>query len=557
MLYLIPFRRVFRKWRRSSDVEYCNDRQHLTLINTLTHKAINHLPIPWHELFAEQLLRRPNSPGPASEHAMQYRLSVAKADRKHSRNQIATVAAGADQFYAKQYRQFLNPTMGAFAMSATQALLGCGGSKQGRIWQRYRPTHAAVIQKIDNMMPLWVLNKQTLAIPLLLPNLAETDPTTIEQWLSGVKALPKSYRALINGQELRCYERRVVARERSGDGTLLELLDAVKHTGKLAVLALHPHDPDAMGLHITLYDVGFVGAEQLVSAYGLPPESCTEHMALANRLNRHLVYCVGGTEEVFTQCSQNLFVKQSLSAESTPKKACMPLAWHPTLPLQRLISQQFEMIQVTVAFSGLPGASPRNGVQGKAAFVGHQHNKPVLLIPYHPGNAVHGHAAKIWTNPYASMVISDDHTALTRVIISGSARVITHAEVKRDFPKIVEQVASQLNRHGLPIAEPEYWFLQEVQMLVQEIEPLAANKLSPNRASCTISAGGEALHNKKPSYFDADSLPAYDQHLHHENQHNGRPIDAEGLEHRSWIQRLQPALEARRNQLALLEQAPL
>ena len=90
-----------------------------------------------------------------------------------------------------------------------------------------------------------------------------------------------------------------------------------------------------------------------------------------------------------------------------------PNAWNPALPLERLLAQQFETFQVTVSASGVPGASPRNGDCGKAVFLGHRARKPYVLIPYHAGNAVHGHAAKLWSNTQGTIVIYDDHSALS------------------------------------------------------------------------------------------------------------------------------------------------
>jgi hypothetical protein len=50
----------------------------------------------------------------------------------------------------------------------------------------------------------------------------------------------------------------------------LEVIDAVRHTGKRAVLVLHPHDPDAMGLHITLFCITFLNPSSLQLTMGCP-----------------------------------------------------------------------------------------------------------------------------------------------------------------------------------------------------------------------------------------------------------------------------------------------
>ena len=54
--------------------------------------------------------------------------------------------------------------------------------------------------------------------------------------------------------------------------------DPIDFTRKLAVLALHPHDPDAIGLHITLFDIDFLTPGQLAAEYGLPAESLDAHI---------------------------------------------------------------------------------------------------------------------------------------------------------------------------------------------------------------------------------------------------------------------------------------
>jgi hypothetical protein len=122
----------------------------------------------------------------------------------------------------------------------------------------------------------------------------------------------------------------------------------------------------------------------------------------------------------------------------------------------------------------------------------------VLLIPYHPGNFIHGHAAKLWTNPFGSLMISDDHTFLTRVIISGPCRVHKHNYIKVNFPEAAAAVANQKGRTGKPSPEPEYWFIQDVAKLIIQNEPTSMNILYPGRETCSISAGGQTMHGKKP-----------------------------------------------------------
>lgn len=198
---------------------------------------------------------------------------------------------------------------------------------------------------------------------------------------------------------------------------------------------------------------------------------------------------------------------------------------HAHLSVQRLVNRQFEAIQVTVSASGLPGASPRNDEIGKAALMSSRRNRPVLLIPYHPGIAVHGHAAKLWSNPHGTVVIADDHHTLCRVTVSGPARIVSRHVARRQFPEITAQVAAQHGRNGKPLADPEYWFVQEIRVLVAQRKPLSANMLDANRPACNISADGQARHGEKPGYINDDNLPPYDCHLQHQREAAGRPAD--------------------------------
>jgi hypothetical protein len=260
-----------------------------------------------------------------------------------------------------------------------------------------------------------------------------------------------------------------------------------------------------------------------------------------------LLFCVGGTEEVFTQCSQNLFVKRPMAPHATGRESFYPPPepWHAGLPLERLLASQFEAIQITVSSTGLPGASPRNGDLGHVAFVGRRRGRVFLLVPYYPGNLVHGHAAKMWSNPYGTLVISDDHASLRRVSLSGPARVAAHGEVRRRFPAIAEGVPQNHGAKSLP----EYWFVQEVAQMVVQREHLAPHRLDPARPTCSISAGGHARHGKKPHYFAAEGLPRYDLKWQHRREAEGRPSDPDGTSYRNWSNNVQDALRQRRRHL--------
>jgi len=527
-----------------------DDRYRLTHFRTFIRRAMSVVPPVWRERVAEHFLRRAGAPGPAAEHVVQYLLSAAKSKRKSHSLAGATVARGADCFYERQYRQYFNPAMGAFAMTATQALLASGGPPRGLLWWHRRKTYAAMLEETSGALPILVIDRETVALPLLLPppdNQHVRD--AISLWLGGQGNMPLPYRARVAGEEVHCAESHVRARERSADGALLEVVDSAIRSKKLALLALHPHDPDAMGLHITLFAVEVLGAEHVEKAYGLAPDTLNPWREAASREGRMLMVCVGATEEVFTQCSQNLFIKRPVPSEARRARAVQPNAWNPALALDRLLAMQFEALQVTVSASGLPGASPRNGDRGKAVFLGRRCGKAYLLIPYHPGNAVHGHAAKLWSNTHGTIVIYDDHSALSSVTISGPSRVVSQKKIERDFPVIAREVGILKRRNQTPLPDPEYWYLQEVADIVQQREALAANSLDPGRPTCSINAGGEARHGKKPAYFAANTLPPYDQHLQHEREKAGRPQDPSGSQHRQWNESVRSALDSRQAHL--------
>ena len=527
-------------------------RYRLSSFRTLGHHLVGGLPPSLRERAAERFLRRDGAPGPATEHVVQYLLSAAKSKRKGGDRNEATVAKGADLFYERQYRQYFNPVMGAFAMTATRALLGSGGATRGILWRRRRKTYAALSDRDDiGAPPIIVIDRQTVATPILLPEpYTVSEGLAIGRWLSGRGPLPPDYRRLVVGEEVRCAEHGTRAYKRRAVGASIEIVDAVLRSHKLAVLALHPFDPDAMGLHITLFGVQVLTARFVEQDYGLDPVALLPWRSAAEARDSMLVFCVGGTEEIFTQCSQNLFVKRPVTHMPEGRQADSRDVWNPALPLERLIDAQFELLQVTVSASGLPGASPRNGERGRAAFLERRNSRTYILIPYHAGNAVHGHAAKLWSNDFGSLVIWDDTWALSAVTISGPSRVITHHAAMREFPSIAHKLHCQQGRNGTPAPEPEYWFVQKVTELVQQSEPLTANSLDPVRPTCSISAGGRAVHGKKPTYFAADALPPYNQPLQHEREVVGRPLDPTGEEHRLWHETVRGELNARQERLA-------
>ncbi len=528
------------------------ERYRLTTLRSSLHRAAGALPPALREKAAEKFLRRAGSPGPAAEHVFQYLLSAEKAKKKGKARHLeeAAVAKGADNFYERQYRQSFNGTMGAFAATAKMAFVCGGDAPRGWLWGRRRRVHAAMLEETAGAPPIIVINRQTVALPLLLPE-PGAEAAAVEEWLAGRKPMPSGYRAIAAGEEVRCAERQARALRRGADVALVALTDAVLQSGKLAILALHPYDPDAMALHITLFGMEVLEPDRVEEEYGFRPEALDPWRHAASEMGRRPRFLVGGVEELFTQCSQNLFVKRPAAEPDAPRRAAAwPNAWEPGLRLERLLGAQFEILQATVSASGLPGASPRNGDRGKAGYVGRRGTRTFVLIPYFPGNAVHGHAAKLWSNPHGELAIWDDHCALSAITISGPSWTVAHRTVQRDFPAIAAEVATRQNRKGAAAAPPEYWFLQEVAEIVRQVEPLAANSLDPSRPTCSISAGGLAHHGKKPAYFAADTLPPYDQALQHERELAGRPVDPNGDDgYEFWTYELAPAVEARRAHL--------
>jgi hypothetical protein len=439
--------------------------------------------------------------------------------------------------------------MGVFAITATQAVLAAG-ARASKL-RAHRAVRMTMNPAIDGAHPILALDHQSVATPLYLPTPSdEGEYHTLTRWLTAHGPAPLSYQRAMTGDEMRCAQGGALARRRTTAGSMLDLADAALRSQRLAILALHPHDPDAMGLHITLFGVEALTLDALVQDYALAPESLDLWRYAAQAQGALLYFLVGGVEEAFTQCSQNLFVKRRLPAEGGPRRAQWPNAWAPSQPLEQLIGRQFEILQASVSASGLPSVSPRNGAIGTAGFVACDNSRTLVLVPYFAGNAVHGHAAKLWSNPNGALMIWDDHSALCAVTISGPACVLSHAYVVRRFPDIAARIASRKRRNGAPADDPEYWFGQEVAEIIIQDEPIAANVLDPARPVCSIHAAGPAMHGKKPAYFASDSLPPYDMALQREREHPGRPRDPSGAAHQYWERESATALAARLAHLA-------
>jgi hypothetical protein len=485
---------------------------------------------------AEEHLRRPGIPGPAAEHAMQHLVGMwadamtsgsdpDAGPRRKSRSVV--IANGADDFYAKQYRQYLSGAKGAFAATATHALICAGtlplGSGGGRA------VRAAMVEG----SPLVVLDHQSLAVAVPIPRaFSNSDDGALWRWLNAGGEMPDTVSREIEGRAIASLRPGARAVERSRLASVLEVVDVALATGRLAVLALHPRDPDAMGLHITLFGVVGCDAATLAAQHGLDPDFLGSMVDAADSRDHDLLFLAGGTEEIFTQCSQNLFVKRT-PRDDEPAPASN--SWSPSDPLTELLDAQFELLQATVSASGLPGASPRNGDAGSVAYVVDQGEQDAVLIPYHPGNFIHGHAAKLWTNPHGAIVVHDDHDHLRRVTLRGPCRVLSPEEARACFPDVVAtEIARTSTTPGK--REPAYWFEQTVADIVVEAEPLERMALDETRPTCTISAAGQGKYGKKPAYFDAASTPPYDQGLQHRREAAGRPTDPSGHDHRRWLE---------------------
>jgi hypothetical protein len=513
--------------------------------------------------FAEKYLRRPGQPGPAVEHLQQYLVSGTLARRRSDDAAVAiqpegktrgprkpVVVGQADFFYRSQYRARFSAVMGAFAATATQVLAASGSRARGHLWGRHRDCHAAMLPRCESgIRPILVLNDGAVAVAVYIPRSGETaSDLATEKWMFEAAPLPERLARIVKGEEQTAEPGIFRTRICDHTGSVVALVDAARTTGNLALLALHPRDPDAMGLHITLFGVCTVRPDHLVREYGLTDADLDEHRAHAQTQSAILGYLVGGTAEVFTQCSQNLFVKELVSK---PVEAELDEEAAPLPSLEELLAAQFESLQITVTSSGLPGASPRNGQIGGAAFVQTRRGRKHVLIPYHPGNAIHGHAGKLWTNRRSALMISDDHTYRRRAIISGVSWVASDAWVAKRFPEVTRAVTQPEGEAGA-VGSPVYWFVTRADSVVWERGLLPEYRLGEGRAVCTINAGGQGRHTKQPKYFDAGSVDPYDTVEQHHREAGGRPIDPTGAERANWLETVASALAAREENLRLI-----
>jgi hypothetical protein len=514
---------------------------HFSPLRSLILTVVGWLPPSWREPISERLLRRSTTPGHAAEHAVQYLL-----DRMQG-NGEASVVANADLFYQNRYRQSLNPAMGAFAQTATQVLVGTGCQPRGWLWGRHRRSSAAVVEQRGESPPLLVLNPETVAVVLMLPRpkrAGEADEAS--RWLSGAGTMPTYFRELIEGTEIGGGTPGVRMREATSAGALLATLETILASRRLVALATHPHDPDAIALHLTLFGVEVMAPDELLTRFGLDRSVIAAYRYDARRADRALVFCVGATEEVFTQRWQNLFVKRA-APPGRRKHQRDPLP-----PLEEFVSRQFEALQVTVSAGGLPGASAHSGAMGRTVFAVRRGRKLQLLMPYHPDNSAHGHAAKLWSNPYGTVILSDDHDSLCRITVSGPSQVISHSAAAKRYPDCVARASAQRDPTGQPTAEPPYWFVQEVAELCRQRDPLMANDLDLARPTRNIAADGDAI----PTDFGADQLPPYDTLLQRRREATGLEDDPTGACYSLWQGELETALQARLEHLDHVLQRP-
>ena len=132
-----------------------DDRRYTrTLIGDFARATLRAVPPHWREAAAERWFRIPAHP----VRQMSTSFNIFKA--RNARGHTDAGAGGIDRrqgrgfFYERQYRQYLNPTMGAYAATATVAFLGSGGQCRGHLWGKYRPVCAATLEAEAQGAPL-------------------------------------------------------------------------------------------------------------------------------------------------------------------------------------------------------------------------------------------------------------------------------------------------------------------------------------------------------------------------------------------------------------------
>jgi len=127
----------------------------------------------------------------------------------------------------------------------------------------------------------------------------------------------------------------------------------------------------------------------------------------------------------------------------------------------------------------------------------------------------------------------------------GKSWVASHERIRREFPEVSRSITHPDGGTEATVSDPVYWFVTRADTVTWERGALPAYILGEGREVCSINAGGEGRHTKKPKYFDTASLPAYDVAKQHHRESAGRATDSGGRARALWLESLAPALAAR------------